>query len=274
MRTGKQFVHLFPNLLQSPQHSFLSRHLFAQHKHVFSSSLLCLNCCLITQGCQMLNKEYGMCLSSLWQIFGKIFDTGNVIGNIGLSVRLVFSNAYFSMLFCFWQLNWSSTVKHSTNNYEHASGKLKSDRKDNSQRLMLSCIFSLKFATCIWLIIQNGLFCQYWQSVFQKMANFWQKNISKKVGKLFGKQWFLGIFAKFGTIWLPWDNVLAEVKPWFSRLPPTHIWFSMLTAKSKLVFEIEKLIIGVNAEQYLFRIDVLDRIKFRRRKSFDCILLE
>jgi len=29
----------------------------------------------------MLDKEYGKCLSSLWQIFGKKIDNGNVFGN-------------------------------------------------------------------------------------------------------------------------------------------------------------------------------------------------
>ena len=198
MRTGKQFVHLFPNLLQSPQHSFLSRHLFAQHKHVFSSSLLCLKCCSITQGCQMLNKEYGMCLSSLWQIFGKIFDTGNVIGNIGLSVRLVFSNAYFSMLFCFWQLNWSSTVKHSTSNYEHASGKLKSDRKDNSQRLMLSCIFSLKFCNMHLINNPKWIVLSILTIGISKNGKFLAKKYFQKSWQTF---WKTVIFGNICQIW-------------------------------------------------------------------------
>jgi len=30
------------------------------------------------------------------------------------------------------------------------------------------------------------------------------KNIAKKIGKCFGKQTFLAIFPKFGTIWQPW----------------------------------------------------------------------
>ena len=35
----------------------------------------------LIQGCQIYDKEYGKCLPSLWEIVGKNFVNGNVIGN-------------------------------------------------------------------------------------------------------------------------------------------------------------------------------------------------
>jgi len=33
----------------------------------------------------------------------------------------------------------------------------------------------------------------------------------KKTDKFFGKQWFLAIFAKFGSIWQPWYSAYSTV---------------------------------------------------------------
>ena len=45
-----------------------------------------------------------------------------------------------------------------------------------------------------------------------EMAIFGLKNVAKKFGKIFGKQWFLTIFAKFRTIWIwqPWLEAFAN----------------------------------------------------------------
>jgi len=69
------------------------------------------------------------------QIFGKQFN--GIFWHLLHFAILIFP--YFS-IFMFLQMNWSSTGKHSISN---ASRKLESDQNDNSQRLMLSCIFSL-----------------------------------------------------------------------------------------------------------------------------------
>jgi len=54
------------------------------------------------------------------------------------------------------------------------------------------------------LIVKGGI---------SKMANLWQyKLLPKRIGKFFGKQWFLVIFAKFGTLHQP-------VMWWASKWP-------------------------------------------------------
>jgi len=40
------------------------------------------------QGCQLLDRKYGKCLSNLWQILGKkIFENGNIFGNMDFSLQ-------------------------------------------------------------------------------------------------------------------------------------------------------------------------------------------
>jgi len=51
------------------------------------------------QGCQTLDK--GMWQVCLWQLFGKKFRNGDVIGNIYFAILGVFCNSYFSILLNF-----------------------------------------------------------------------------------------------------------------------------------------------------------------------------
>ena len=54
---------------------------------------------------------------------------------------------------------------------------------EDSQRLMMSCIFCLKFAYSF-IKNQNGLFCQHRQLVFQKWQNFGTKILTTKLTNL------------------------------------------------------------------------------------------
>ena len=68
-----------------------------------------------SQGWQKVDKEYSKCLSSLWQIFGKKLTTARLLGILIFRyftfLQFIFFHAF--QIF-FWQLNWSSSVKHIT----------------------------------------------------------------------------------------------------------------------------------------------------------------
>jgi len=49
------------------------------------------------------------------------------------------------------------------------------------------------------------------------------KNIAKKIGKYFGKQWFLAILAHFGTIWQPWSRQPASRNAWQRKRASPHV---------------------------------------------------
>jgi len=92
--------------------------------------------------------------------------------------------------------------------------------------------FHSKCCVSIWWIIQTGLFCKYWQLVFQKMAIFLASKFLQKSCQFFGKQWFSAMFTKFGTIWqscwrlpIPTSaNTNQEVKCCFELLSTVRSW--------------------------------------------------
>jgi len=116
----------------------------------------------------------------------KKFDNGDVIGKLifrYLSVCSSYFFPYFS-IFNFWQLDLSSTVKYNTSNY--ASRKFEGDQIGNSQRLMLSCIFSVKFGYSFDKWSKMDCSVNIVNEYYKKLQNVCTNNTAKKVDKSFG----------------------------------------------------------------------------------------
>jgi len=72
--------------------------------------------------------------------------------------------------------------------------------------MLIYFLFKIFVGLLVHTVIQDGLFCEYWQLVFQKMANIWHKQYI-----VFWKTMFKTIFAKFGTIWQVGDGESSRI---------------------------------------------------------------